>query len=65
MAFKAMAIVSAVSLAVLCCVVTQVFRSNRVVTHFKLVVPLLQKSSIHIMNTVRKRIEYRTQRRMK
>ena len=30
----------------------------RTVTHFKLMVPPLQKLSIHIMNTVRKRIEW-------
>ena len=35
------------------------------VTHFKLTVPLLQKSLIHIMNTVRKRIEWWIQWRMK
>ena len=37
----------------------------RAVTHFKLTVPPLQKSLIHIMNTFWKRIECRIQRRMK
>ena len=37
----------------------------RTVTHFKLTVLLLQKSSIHIMNTVQKRTKCRIQWRMK
>ena len=37
----------------------------RTVTHFKLMVPPLQKLSIHILNAVRKRIECQIQWRMK
>ena len=65
MAFEATAIVSAVGLAVYSAVYPRVSLEPCTVTHFKLAVPPQQKSSIHIMNTVRKRIEYRTQRRMK
>ena len=65
MAFEAMAIVSAVGLAVLYKIVYAgllgcdpcVSLEPSTVTHFKLTVPPLQKSLIHIINTVQKRLE--------
>ena len=69
MAFEATAIVSAGSLALLYAGLLLydpcVSLEPCTVTHFKLTVPPLQKSMIHIMNTVRKRIECRIQWRMK